>query len=317
MSLRNNIILKGIGVSAGIAIGKVFVLKEDDFKLIEKNIPKDEIEKEYSRLQEAIKKTRIELQDNQEDLNKMLGENYAKIAKAHMLILEDPIINNEIKSIIDTGKNVEYAVYKAVEKISKSFDAIKDEYFRERKNDLIDVAKKIMRHLLEKERETLKNLDSVSIVVAKNLSPSDTVSMKESMIKGFATDMGGRTSHTALVAQSLEIPAVVGLKNITEQVEQGMSIVIDGNNGIVVLNPTEETLENYKREFEIQIAYQKDLEKFKDLNATTLDGEEIVLEANIENPDEVKSVLKHGANGIGLLEKLCLPKRSIFKVIVK
>lgn len=300
MSLRNNIILKGIGVSAGIAIGKVFVLKEDDFKLIEKNIPKDEIENEYSRLQEAIKKTRIELQDNQEDLNKMLGENYAKIAKAHMLILEDPIINNEIKSIIDTGKNVEYAVYKAVEKISKSFDAIKDEYFRERKNDLIDVAKKIMRHLLEKERETLKNLDSVSIVVAKNLSPSDTVSMKESMIKGFATDMGGRTSHTALVAQSLEIPAVVGLKNITEQVEQGMSIVIDGNNGIVVLNPTEETLENYKREFEIQIAYQKDLEKFKDLNATTLDGEEIVLEANIENPDEVKSVLKHGANGIGL-----------------
>ena len=150
MSLRNNIILKGIGVSAGIAIGKVFVLKEDDFKLIEKNIPKDEIENEYSRLQEAIKKTRIELQDNQEDLNKMLGEKYAKIAKAHMLILEDPIINNEIKSIIDTGKNVEYAVYKAVEKISKSFDAIKDEYFRERKNDLIDVAKKIMRHLLEK-----------------------------------------------------------------------------------------------------------------------------------------------------------------------
>lgn len=300
MTNQNNIIIKGIGVSAGIAIGKIFILKEDEFKLIERNIAEKDIENEFVRIREAVKKTKLELQDNQEDLNKMLGENYAKIANAHMLILEDPIINQEIKNIIASGKNAEYAVYTTVQKISKTFDAIKDEYFRERKNDLIDVAKKVMRHLLEKERVTLENLDSSSIVVAKNLSPSDTVSMKESMIKGFATDIGGRTSHTALVAQSLEIPAVVGLKNITEQAKTGMTIIIDGNNGIVVLNPTQETLENYKREYEIQVAYQKDLEKFKDLAATTLDGEEIVLEANIENPDEVKSVLKHGANGIGL-----------------
>lgn len=300
MTNQNNIIIKGIGVSAGIAIGKIFLLKEDEFKLIERNISENDIENEFVRIREAVKKTKLELQDNQEDLNKMLGENYAKIANAHMLILEDPIINQEIKSIISSGKNAEYAVYMTVQKISKTFDAIKDEYFRERKNDLIDVAKKIMRHLLEKERVTLENLDSSSIVVAKNLSPSDTVSMKESMIKGFATDIGGRTSHTALVAQSLEIPAVVGLKNITEQAKNGMTIIIDGNNGIVVLNPTQETLDNYKREYEIQVAYQKDLEKFKDLAAITLDGEEIVLEANIENPDEVKSVLKHGANGIGL-----------------
>jgi len=300
MTNQNNIIIKGIGVSAGIAIGKIFVLKEDEFKLIERNIAEKDIENEFARIREAVKKTKLELQDNQEDLNKMLGENYAKIANAHMLILEDPIINKEIKNIIASGKNAEYAVYMTVQKISKTFDAIQDEYFRERKNDLIDVAKKIMRHLLEKEKVTLENLDSSSIVVAKNLSPSDTVSMKESMIKGFATDIGGRTSHTALVAQSLEIPAVVGLKNVTEQAKTGMTIIIDGNNGIVVLNPTQETLENYKREYEIQVAYQKDLEKFKDLAATTLDGEEIVLEANIENPDEVKSVLKHGANGIGL-----------------
>ena len=300
MTNQNNIIIKGIGVSAGIAIGKIFLLKEDEFKLIERNISENDIENEFVRIREAVKKTKLELQDNQEDLNKMLGENYAKIANAHMLILEDPIINQEIKSIISSGKNAEYAVYMTVQKISKTFDAIKDEYFRERKNDLIDVAKKIMRHLLEKERVTLENLDSSSIVVAKNLSPSDTVSMKESMIKGFATDIGGRTSHTALVAQSLEIPAVVGLKNVTEQAKNGMTIIIDGNNGIVVLNPTQETLDNYKREYEIQVAYQKDLEKFKDLAAITLDGEEIVLEANIENPDEVKSVLKHGANGIGL-----------------
>ena len=298
--MQNNIVIKGIGVSAGIAIGKVFVLEEDDFKLIEKTVSEDQLESEYARLKEAVGKTKLELQDNQEDLNKMLGENYSKIAKAHMLILEDPLINQEVKNIIATGKNAEYAVYMAVQKIVKAFENIKDEYFRERKNDLIDVAKKVMRHLLEKDRVTLENLDSSCIVVAKNLSPSDTVSMKENMIKGFATDIGGRTSHTALVAQSLEIPAVVGLKNITERVKPGITIIIDGNNGIVVLNPTEETLENYKREYEIQVAYQKELERYKDLSSTTLDGYEVVLEANIENPDEVKSVLKHGANGIGL-----------------
>lgn len=300
MAINNNIIIKGIGVSSGIAIGRVFILEEDDFKLVEKNVNKNEIENEYNRLQLAIEKTKLELQDNQEDLNKMLGENYAKIANAHMLILEDPMILQEVKNIISTGKNVEYAIYKAVEKISKSFDAIKDEYFRERKNDLIDVAKKLMRHLLEKEKVTLQNLSSSSIIVAKNLSPADTVSMRKSMIKGFATDIGGRTSHTALVAQSLEIPAVVGLNNITSKVKQGMMAIIDGSKGIVILNPTKETIENYKREYEIQITSQKDLEKFKDLTPTTLDGIEISLCANIENPEEVKSVLKHGANGIGL-----------------
>ena len=143
-------------------------------------------------------------------------------------------------------------------------------------------------------------MEADSIVVAKNITPSDTVAMREVMVKGFATDIGGKTSHTALVAQSLEIPAVVGLKNISYQVKQGMPIIIDGNNGIVILNPTEETVGNYKREYEIQISNQKALEQFKDLPAITTDGVEVVLGANIEKPEEIRSVLKHGANGIGL-----------------
>lgn len=297
---NTNIIISGIAASAGVAIGKVFVLEEDDFVLIEKEIPKNKIKDEIARFKEATEKTRLELLENQAELNKMLGENYAKIADAHMLILNDPMINKEVFEIINKGNNAEYAIYKVVEKISRSFDLIDDEYFRERKHDIVDVAKKIMRHLLGKNKKTLADLDSSSIVVTKNLTPSDTVAMREMMVKGFATDIGGRTSHTALVAQSLEIPAVVGLKNITSQVIGGMDIIVDGNQGIVILNPSKETIENYKREYEIQISNQKALEQFKDLPAITTDGKEVVLGANIENPEEIRSVLKHGANGIGL-----------------
>ncbi len=297
---KTNIILTGVPASPGVAIGKVFLFEDDEFVFVEKAVPKNKIKEEIVRLQQAMAKTRTELQENQVDLGKMLGKNYAKIADAHMLILDDPMLNKEAVALINEGNNAEFAIYKVTEKITKSFDLINDEYFRERKHDIIDVSKKIMRHLLGKQKKTLADLDSASIVVAKNLTPADTVSMREAMVRGFATDTGGKTSHTALVAQSLEIPAVVGLKNITGQVSHGMSIIVDGNQGIVILNPSKETQENYKREHDIQIAQQKNLEKLKDLPATTIDGKEVMLGANIENPEEVRSVLKHGANGIGL-----------------
>jgi len=297
---KTNIILTGVPASPGVAIGKVFLFEDDEFVFVEKAVPKNKIKEEVVRLQQAMAKTRTELQENQVDLGKMLGKNYAKIADAHMLILDDPMLNKEAVALINEGNNAEFAIYKVTEKITKSFDLINDEYFRERKHDIIDVSKKIMRHLLGKQKKTLADLDSASIVVAKNLTPADTVSMREAMVRGFATDTGGKTSHTALVAQSLEIPAVVGLKNITGQVSHGMSIIVDGNQGIVILNPSKETQENYKREHDIQIAQQKNLEKLKDLPATTIDGKEVMLGANIENPEEVRSVLKHGANGIGL-----------------
>jgi len=297
---KTNIILTGVPASPGVAIGKVFLFEDDELVLTEKTIPKNKIKDEIIRLNQAIAKTKAELQENQAELSKMLGKNYAKIADAHMLILNDPMLNKDTVALINEGNSAEFSIYKATEKITKAFDLIDDEYFRERKHDIVDVAKKLMRHLLGKQKKTLADLDSESIVVSKNLTPADTVSMREVMVRGFATDTGGKTSHTALVAQSLEIPAVVGLKNITSQVSHGMSIIVDGSQGIVILNPSKETQENYKREHDIQAATQKNLEKLKDLPATTIDGKEVVLGANIENPDEVRSVLKHGANGIGL-----------------
>ena len=297
---QNNIILNGIAASSGVAIGKVFVLEDDDFIITKKEISATQIKQELNRLKDAMEKTRLELVDNQKELNKVLGENYAKIADAHLLILNDPMIKAEIEKLISKGINAEYAIHEVVEKFSKTFDSIDNEYFRERKHDLLDVAKKVMRNLLGKTKKSLTDLEEDCIIIANNLTPSDTVNMKEVMVKGFVTEIGGKTSHTALVAQSLEIPAVVGLKDITHKVKQGMPIVIDGNLGLVILDPSEETIENYKREYEIQISNKKELEKFKDLPAITTDGREVVLGANIENPEEVRAALRHGANAIGL-----------------
>jgi phosphotransferase system enzyme I (PtsI) len=137
-------------------------------------------------------------------------------------------------------------------------------------------------------------------VVAHNLTPADTIAMRENMVKGFATDIGGRTSHTAIVAQSLEIPAVVGLKNITALVREGSTIIVDGNQGLVILNPSPETLNNYRREQEIQLSQVRELEKLRDLPAQTTDGHRVTIAANIENPEELKAVLKHGGEGVGL-----------------
>lgn len=297
---QNNIILNGIAASSGVAIGKVFVLEEDDFLVIKKEISVSHVKQELARLKNAMEKTKIELEENQKELNKVLGENYAKIADAHLLILNDPMIKDEIEKMINKGTNAEYAVHKVVENFSKTFDLIDNEYFRERKHDLLDVAKKVMRNLLGKTKKNLTDLEEDSIIVAKNLTPADTVNMKEVMVKGFVTEIGGKTSHTALVAQSLEIPAVVGLKDITYKVKQGMPIIVDGNLGLVILEPSKETIENYKREYEIQISNKKELEKFKDLPAVTTDGREVILGANIENPEEVRTTLRHGANAIGL-----------------
>lgn len=310
---QNNIILNGIAASSGVAIGKVFVLEEDEFLITKKEISGAQIKQELSRLKDAMEKTRLELVANQKELNKVLGENYAKIADAHLLILNDPMIKNEIEKLVNKGVNAEYAIHKVVDNFSKTFDSIDNEYFRERKHDLLDVARKVMRNLFGKAKKSLTDLEEDSIIVAKNLTPADTVNMKEVMVKGFVTEIGGKTSHTALVAQSLEIPAVVGLKDITHKVKQGMPIIVDGNLGLVIFDPSQETVENYKREYEIQISKKKELEKFKDLPAVTTDGREVILGANIENPEEVRAALRHGANAIGLYrsEFLYMSKKTM------
>lgn len=301
MSLtKKNIILKGVAASPGIAIGRVFLLEDDDYCLIQKEIPKNARAAELKRLNEAIEKTRAELKTTHEKINNILGENYAKIADVHIMILDDPVMKKDVVKLVEEGVNAEYAVFKVLDKIIRSFDAIEDEYFRERKHDIQDVTKKILGNLLGKSKRTLSELDKDSIVVSHNLTPADTVAIREKLVKAFATDIGGKTSHTAIVAQSLEIPAVVGLRSISSNVSAGTVIVVDGNQGLVILNPTDETISNYKRELDIQSAKRKELAKLKDMPAETVDKHTVRLLANIDDPDEVKSVMANGAGGIGL-----------------
>ncbi len=300
MTDKSTVILHGVPASPGIAIGKVFLLEDDEFCLIQREISKDETKKEVNRFREALSKTRAEMVATQEKIFKTLGKEYARLADAYLLILEDPLITRDVVKRINEGVNAEYALFRILEKVTRSFEMIDDEYFRERKHDIQDVGKKIFAQLLGKERRELSEITSESIVVAHNLTPADTISLRENLVKGFVTDIGGRTSHTAIVAQSLEIPAVVGLKNVTSQVFEGTTIIIDGNQGMVIINPSPEIIDNYRREQEIQLAQVRELEKLRDLPAQTTDGHRVVVAANIDNPDENKSVLKHGAEGIGL-----------------
>jgi phosphotransferase system enzyme I (PtsI) len=300
MPNKKDINIKGIAASPGIAIGKVFLLENDDFCLIHKEIPINERKYEKKRLNDAIEKTKAELKVTHDKINNVLGKNYARIADVHLLILDDPSIRKDVDKFINEGVNAEYAVFKVIDKIVHFFETIEDDYFKERTLDIQDIGKKILGNLLGKQRTTLTSSNEDSIVVSHNLTPADTVAIKEKLVKGFATDIGGKTSHTAIVAQGLAIPAVVGLKIISSHAKIGDTIIIDGNKGEIILNPTAETLTKYKKKCNIQFTKIKELEKLKDLPAETIDNHKVSIFANIDNPDEVQSVLDSGAIGIGL-----------------
>ncbi|MDR0823400.1 MAG: phosphoenolpyruvate--protein phosphotransferase [Endomicrobium sp.] len=297
---KQEIVYQGVAVSSGIVSGKVFLLAEQNFVPLHKEVPPDLRKKELDRLKKAIAQTRADIKTTSLKIDEMLGTNYAKIADVQLLILDDPIMRKDIISMIENGDNAENAVYKASDKINRSFETIGDEYFKERRFDIQDVSKRLIENLLGGTKQSLANIERDSIVVAHNLTPADTVSIREKFIKGFATDIGGKTSHTAIIAQGFEIPAVVGLKNLSRAVKSGDDIIIDGNKGIVIINPSAQTISVYEKEFDIWFAEHQELEKLKDLPAQTLDGVQIKLLANIDNPDETEYALKNGALGIGL-----------------
>lgn len=291
----------GIEASPGIGIGKVFLLEKDEFCIIKTPVPKENIKKEIFRFRRALEKTKKQLNADKEEMLRVLGKSHARLADAYLLILEDPILSKDIeKEIAKELINAEYAIQAALDKISHSFDALQDEYFKERKNDIVEVGHKILRNLVGKGRMKLAEMTEESIVVAHNLLPSDTVALKTGLVRGFAIDIGGKTSHTALLAQSMEIPAVVGLKDITAQVKAGQMMIVDGNQGLVILEPDQLALENALREKQILVHERQELIKLKNLPAQTLDGKRVELSANIETSDESKTAISYGAEGIGL-----------------
>ncbi|MDI3481664.1 MAG: phosphoenolpyruvate-protein phosphotransferase system enzyme [Tepidanaerobacteraceae bacterium] len=294
--------LKGIAASPGIEIGKAYLLKEHQVVIDTTHIPEEKINREIKKFEEAVEASKSQLEKIKQKAEKEMGREKAEIFGAHLMVLEDPVFLDEIKAKIRNDKiTAENAVLQVMKTYIETFKNMEDEYLRERAADIKDVGDRIIKNILGIPIQTLSDLTEKVIIIAKDLKPSDTVQMNKEKVLAFATDMGGRTSHTAIMAKSLEIPAVVGLIDIYSKVKDGDTIIIDGNTGIVYINPDKAILKKYEKLKQDYKKYRQELKELKDLPAETLDkARRVELCANIGTPKDVKGALENGAEGIGL-----------------
>jgi phosphotransferase system enzyme I (PtsI) len=293
--------LKGIAAAGGITIGPAYKIGKEEFLVPRDPIREEDIPIQIQLFEEALIKTRREIIDLQKRIGADMGQEEAQIFDAHLLVLEDRMLIEEVISRLKKEKlTVAYIFQEVLKKYIEVFSRIEDEYLKERTADINDVGKRILRNLLGKERKPLAGLKEKVVVVAHDLSPSDTASMQKESVCGFITDIGGKTSHTAIMAKALEIPAVVGLEDATARIRPNDLLIVDGSMGIVIIDPDEETLAGYREEEEKLKGVTEKFFLAKDLPAVTRDGKKVVIKANIEFPQEVPSVKLHGAEGIGL-----------------
>jgi len=293
--------ITGISASSGILIGKVFIVGQEDFLTFPEKISVEEIPSEILRFEEALIQTRKELAALRKEIEASLGQNHAQIFDAHLLVLEDRLLIEEVITEIKKKRlNVEYVFQQVAKKYIDTLSRINDDYLRERANDIQDVTKRVLRRLLRKEQRDLSLIKEEVVIVAHDLSPVDTASLPKKYILGFATDIGGRTSHTAIIAQALGIPAVVGLEKLTHMVSPGDTILIDGISGFVIVNPNKSEIEIYKKKHLKEERLKRGFQLLKTLPSETKDGKSIVLAANVELPEEIPLAVGSGAQGIGL-----------------
>jgi len=293
--------LKGIAAAGGISIGPAYVLGKEEFVVLREAINWADIPAQIQLFEEALIQTRREIIELQKKISADMGQDEAQIFDAHLLVLEDRMLIEEVISRLKKEQlNVAYIFSDVLKKYIGVFLKIEDEYLKERAADINDVGKRILRNLLGKERKGLGDIESRAIIVAHDISPSDTAAMHTKNVAAFVTDIGGKTSHTAIMAKSLEIPAVVGLEGITAKVNPGDILIVDGSLGIVIIDPDEEALNNYQQKLEKLKGIADKFLLVKDLAAVTIDGRTVVINANIEFPDEVPSAKLHGGQGIGL-----------------
>jgi phosphotransferase system enzyme I (PtsI) len=293
--------LQGIAVSPGVAIGEALVVDHEGFRIPRRFLPRDAVEEELARLDKAMVAAAGEVERNRDRVAKELGDEYAAIFSAHLQMLHDHRLRSEIEEMIRTRHySPEYSVSRALRKYAKVFQSLGGEYMAERANDIFDIEKRILRNLLGKSRQELAQVTSPVLVLAHNLTPSETANLNPQFVMGLVTEIGGPGSHTAIVAEGLGIPAVVGVGRFLTDVSGGDTIIIDGDQGQVILHPDEETLARYRHEVEEQRSLATKLESLRDLPAVTTDGATIQLLGNIEFPAEVQQCEERGADGIGL-----------------
>lgn len=293
--------LQGIAVSPGIAIGEALVLDNEGFRIPRRFLPRDAVEEELERLHRALAAAVGEVEHNRKQVAEQLGNEYAAIFSAHIQMLRDPRLHEEIEEMIRARHySPEYAVSRALRRYAKVFQSLKGQYMAERANDIFDIEKRILRNLLGRRREELSQVTSPVLVLAHNLTPSETANLDPRFSLGMVTEIGGPGSHTAIVAEGLGIPAVVGVGPFLTDVSGGDTVIIDGDQGQIVLHPDEETLARYRHEVEEQRSLAVKLESLRELPAETIDGTPVQLLGNIEFPYEVKQCKERGAAGIGL-----------------
>jgi phosphoenolpyruvate-protein phosphotransferase (PTS system enzyme I) len=298
----SELVLKGVPAAGGIAYGPAFILDHQEFIVSPRAIGVNEVASEIARFEEAIDETRRELTVLRDKIDQELGGAHAQIFDAHLLVLEDPMLRDGVTKGIEKEKNsAEYIFVKVIKSYVKALSSIEDEYLRERSSDINDIAKRVLKHLMEESKwHDLEHLQGELALVAHDLSPSDAVSMYNKKVVAFVTDIGGRTSHTAIIAKSLGVPAVVGLKDATLRITNGDFLIVDGKKGLVIINPTAPTKEMYAKE---QINITASLEKLDDLRSLpteTMDGKRASILANLELSSEIPTVRKFGAEGVGL-----------------
>ncbi|MCK8816716.1 phosphoenolpyruvate--protein phosphotransferase [Natroniella sulfidigena] len=290
--------LTGVAASPGIAIGEVLLLEEE---LSYDKVKVEDIAEEKDRLKEALLASKEQLIAIKKKVEEEMGSDKAEIFQAHLMVLDDPELTSAIENKLEAEAiNVEAALEEAIEGFASMFANMDDDYMKERASDIRDVGDRILRNLLGVEAQSLAQLEREVILIADDLTPSDTAQVDKEQVLGFATKIGGRTSHTAIMARSLGIPAVVGAKEILEAVETGTTVIVDGIAGVVIVDPTEEQLTEYQQKLADYQKRQEKLAELKDLPAETEDGHRVELAANIGTPADVTSALENGAEGIGL-----------------
>jgi phosphoenolpyruvate-protein phosphotransferase (PTS system enzyme I) len=299
---RGEKVFRGIPVSAGVCRGKILVLGKVHHSIARHTLPDASVPEEVSRLERALIETRHEIVEVQRKVSEAMGAAEGSIFDAHLLVLEDRTLIDEVVRMIQGEKiNAAYAFHTVAERYATTLAAIEDDYLRERATDMRDVTTRVLNHLLSKRAESdLRHLAEPCIVISHDLTPSDTAQMDRTKVLGFATDIGSKTSHTAIMARSLRIPAVVGLKGASLELETGQYALLDGFNGIVIINPTDQTLFEYGQLIRKQVTLQEKLRDILLKPAVTLDGHRVFLSANIEQADDAEAVASSGAEGVGL-----------------
>ena len=294
-------IKKGIGVSPGVVIGTAIVLDAEDIVVPRRQVEASQIPVEAERVKDALGASSSELMQLRDDTKTAGGDEIGKIFDFHLGLLKDKQLIKDInKEITSNRASAEYAVSVVMRRFAQRFLEMPDRYFSERVKDVHDIERRLLRHLIGQKREDLTHLTRDVVVIAHDMLPSQTAALDKLHVKGFATDVGGRTSHTAIVARAMGIPAVVGLGDITAEVSGGDTVIIDGNRGVLIVNPDAEQLAEHRELERKQIRFEDELKTLADLPARTLDGHEVALWANIEFPEDVDSAIARGAGGVGL-----------------